>query len=60
MVFKVVGYLDEIYFEKNFDCPKKLEMAMQDIDEDKEVGVFKNGFVDILTKGELVRRYEWF
>lgn len=59
MIFKVVGKLDEVCIEEYFDCPKELEVAMENIDKDKEIGVFKNGFVDILAKGELVRRYEW-
>ena len=46
-------------FEKYFDCPKELEIAMQDIDKCKELGVFKNGYVDVLARGELVRKYEW-
>ena len=60
MIFKVIGKIGEMSFEKHFDCPKKLEIAMKDIDKNKELGVFNYGYVDILAKNELIRRYEWF
>jgi len=59
MIFKVIGKVGEMPFERYFDCPKELEIAMRDIDRCKELGVFKNGYVDVLAKGELVRKYEW-
>jgi hypothetical protein len=59
MIFKVIGKLDEMPYERYFDCPKELEIAMKDVDRYKELGVFKNGCLDVLARNELVRKYEW-
>jgi len=58
-MFNVFGYLDDVVIDVVFDCPRKLEESMKEVDKKFEKGEFKFGFLDVYNHETPVRGFTW-